>query len=395
MHSLAAWIFWISFAVTVYVYFGYPLLLGAGLLAPRKGWRRRRIDPFVSIIVAAYNEEAVIEDKIENLLGSDYPLERFEILVGSDGSTDRTEEIVESYAGRGVRLVKGVSRRGKSSIQNAAAAQALGSILVFTDADCLIYPSTLRGAMENFADPAVGLVTGTAAFANSDESAITRNEGLYSRYEAWIRRQESERQLLAAASGSFFAIRRELWKPLDPNLGDDFVLPLQVALQGFRNILDPNVIAWTQLPAGASSMFRVKKRIVTKDLRGLLRHRAILNPLRFGRVAIGLWSHKLLRWLIAYFLCAMLAANLFLLSSAFYQITLTAQVAFYAIALTAVMARNPNLRAPWSIASSFCVVNGAAMFGVFDCLAKRSASQWRPVRYGSPECSSNIKVRPT
>jgi len=380
VHSLAAWIFWISFAVTAYVYFGYPLLLGSGMLARRKLWRRREIRPFVSIIVAAYNEERAIEDKLENLLASDYPADRFEIIVGSDGSTDLTEEIVKRYAGRGVRLVRSGSRRGKSAIQNDAAGQAWGSILVFTDADCLVYSTTLRGAIENFADPSVGLVTGTAAFANSDESAVTQNEGLYARYEAWIRREESERQLLAAASGSFFAIRRELWKPLEANVGDDFVLPLQVALQGFRNVLDPNVIAWTQLPAGASSMFRVKKRIVTKDLRGLLRNSAILNPLRFGRLALGLWSHKLLRWLIAYFLCAMLLANLFLLSIPFYRIALLAQLMFYAVAAAAGLARGRGVRAPWSVASSFCVVNGAAMLGVFECLSRRSAGQWRPVR---------------
>jgi cellulose synthase/poly-beta-1,6-N-acetylglucosamine synthase-like glycosyltransferase len=380
MHSIVTWVFWLSLGVTAYVYFGYPALLASGLLSSRKGWHRRRIQPTISVIVAAYNEEAAIEHKIKNLLTCDYPADRLEIVIGSDGSTDRTEEIVEQYAGRGVRLVKGGSRRGKSAIQNDAVATASGSILVFTDADCLITAGTLQQAIDNFADPGVGLVTGTAAFANSDESAITRNEGLYARYEAWIRQQESERQLLAAASGSFFAIRRKLWKPLDPNVGDDFVLPLQVALRGFRNVLDPNVIAWTQLPAEASSMFRVKKRIVTKDLRGLLRNWQILNPLHSGRVAVGLWSHKLLRWLVAYFLCALLLSNLFLLGGVFFRVTLLLQVLFYGIALGAMIANDRELKMPWSVASSFCVVNCAAMFGIIDYLIKGSAGQWRPVR---------------
>jgi len=385
MHiSPAAPIFWICLAIPAYVYFGYPALLASGFLARRKPVYRQRIQPMVSIIVAAHNEESVIEGKIKNLLALTYPQDRFEILIGNDGSTDRTAEIAARYTTQRVQVITSEVRRGKSSIQNEAVMAASGEILVFTDADCLVSPDTLQHAVDNFADPNVGLVTGTAAFSNSSETGVSRNENLYSRYEAWIRRQESDRGLLAAASGSFFAIRRQLWQPLEANVGDDFVLPLQVALRGKRNLLASDVLAWTSLPVHADSMFKVKKRIVSKDFRGLLRNQAVLNPLRTGAVAFGLWSHKLLRWLVAYFLCGLLLANLWLLHSTFFRITLAAQILFYLVAVIALARRNPNIKLPWSVILSFCVVNGAAMAGVFDCLTNRSFAQWKPIRSPLP-----------
>jgi cellulose synthase/poly-beta-1,6-N-acetylglucosamine synthase-like glycosyltransferase len=380
MYTAASALFGICFLVTVYVYFGYPALLASGFLARRKAIGKQPYQSTVSIIVAAFNEERVIEQKITNLFKADYPSDQMEILIGDDGSTDRTGEIVGRFAKCGVRLIRGEVRRGKSAIQNDAVMASSGSLLVFTDADCLIESGVLRDVVDNFADATVGLVTGTAAFLNSEQTEVTRNENLYSRYERWIRQQESDRGLLAAASGSLFAIRRELWNPIPHNVGDDFVLPLQVALRGKRNILEPQAVAWTSLPAQDDSMFKVKKRIVSKDLRGLLLYGSILNPLRSGAVAVGLWSHKLLRWLIPYFLCIMFAMNLFLLHNRLFLILLIAQILFYASAVVGVTRKRKSTRFPWSVVLSFCVVNCAAMLGVFECIANRSFAQWKPVR---------------
>jgi cellulose synthase/poly-beta-1,6-N-acetylglucosamine synthase-like glycosyltransferase len=378
MHLIATWVFWLCLGLISYVYFGYPALLSAGLLARRREWDKEPIRPRISVIIAAFDEEAVIQQKIDNLLACDYPRRKLEIIIASDGSTDRTDEIASQFRSQGIRLVSSPIRRGKSSIQNDAVRKATGEILIFTDADCVLEPWTLSMLVENFADPTVGLATGAAVFLNTHQSAVAHNEGLYARYEAWIRREESERGLLAAASGSIFAMRAKLWRPLDPNIGDDFVLPIQVALQGYRNIFDPEVKAWTTLPTEGSSMFRVKKRIVNKDLRGLLQNRAILNPFRYGTVAIGLWSHKLLRWLVAYFLCGLLAASLLLLDEPQFRVALALQLAFYSVASIAVIKR-ASLSLP-SVAFSFCLVNLAAMLAVFDYLAKKTVSQWKPVR---------------
>ena len=254
-----------------------------------------------------------------------------------------------------------------------------GSILVFTDADCLLPPDALSLITQNFADSEVALVTNCAAISNKDETAIVENEGLYWRYERWLRVEESERRLLAMASGSLFAMRRELWSELDPNVGDDFVLPLQVARAGYRNILETRTSAETRLTQNqADTMLRMKMRIISKDFRGLLQNSACLNPFAVGRVAFSLWSHKLLRWFVPYFLIALFVSNVFLAIHRPYNIFLIAQMIFYGLSLTGVFIE--IRRFPLSAVSSFCLVNLAALLGTLHCITQRSAGQWKTVR---------------
>jgi len=374
-------IFCFCLGVLVYIYFGYPVLLRGGLLGRRRPIRKKETFPSVSIVIPAHNEESVIEAKIENLLSLDYPSDKLEILVGSDGSTDRTEELVRRFQTNRVRLVASSVQCGKSSIQNQLVAHSSGEIIVFTDADSFIRKDGLRRMTENFGDSQVGLVTISPSYSNPDETDLASNESLYWRYENWIRGQESDRGLLAAASGWFFGMRRSLWAPLDANVGDDFVLPLQVVLQGQRNVVEDAIEVESRLTqVQSSSMLHMKVRIVSKDLRGLLANKKILNPLTTGAVAVGLWSHKLLRWLVPYFLLVALASNLFLLDNLFYRITIAAQILFYGIALTGMMRRASNLKQPWSVPRSFCLVNVAALLGTLHCAAGRPMGVWKPVR---------------
>src|ERR1700735_434820 len=158
--------FWLSAVVVIYVYLGYPLLLKLHVFGGHKPWRRGHAQPLISVIVAAHNEESVIEAKIENLLSSDYPRERLEFLIGSDGSSDSTEDIVRRFAGDGVGLISFPQQQGKSAIQNGLVAKASGSILVFTDADCILSAHALSCLVENFADDQVGLVAGVPQYQN-------------------------------------------------------------------------------------------------------------------------------------------------------------------------------------------------------------------------------------
>jgi cellulose synthase/poly-beta-1,6-N-acetylglucosamine synthase-like glycosyltransferase len=374
-------VFWLCFFLIVFVYVGYPLLLASGFLGRRLPIARRSLLPNVSVIIPAHNEEKSIRQKLENLLQLDYPSGQLEILVGNDGSQDRTASVVRAMMSDRVKLIDSPSQRGKSAIQNELVARSSGQILVFTDADCLIPQDALRTILENFADPHVGLVTNCAAILNPDETPVVESEGLYWKYERWLRRQESERGLLAMASGSLFAMRRELWRKLDPNVGDDFALPLRVARFGFRNVLDTRVSAQTMLTQNQpQSMFRMKMRIISKDLRGLLRNPACLNPLQVGRVAVGLWSHKLLRWLIPYFLICLLLSNVFLAGRNFYGAFLVAQLLFYILSAAGLLFRNRALRFPLSAAASFCLVNAAALMGTLHCLTWQPAGQWKTVR---------------
>ena len=337
------------------------------------------------MIVAAHNEESVIESKITNLLSSDYPRERVEVLIGSDGSSDSTEDVVRKFAGEGVGLISFPQQQGKSAIQNGLVAKASGSILVFTDADCTLPVHALSCLVENFADEQVGLVTGNPRYQNERETSVTKNEGVYLDYETWLRAQESKRGSLTMASGSLFAMRRSLWKPLDPSVGDDFALPLQVALMGMRTVLDSRAVSSTRLTQDrAASMFNLKVRIVSKDLRALLASARILNPFRYGSIAIGLWSHKLLRWFVPYFLIVLFTSNIVLCHLPFYRAVFLAQLAFYGAALVGLSRGGHGLPFPFSIPASFCIVNLASLVGTTKCLFGRKSGRWKPVRKPSP-----------
>jgi hypothetical protein len=215
---------------------------------------------------------------------------------------------------------------------------------------------------------------------NEDETAITRNEGAYLRYESWIRQEESRRGMLAMASGSLFAMRRRLWRPLHRELGDDFELPLRVAEMGLRNALERGAVTVTRLSqVDPAAMFRLKVRIVSKDFRALREYRALLNPFVYGATAVGLWSHKLLRWLVPYFLLGMLISSAFL-AARFYRAIFLLQVGFCAAALLGFLWRGRALGFPWSAPASFCLVNLAALLGIWKSLAGRSSGRWTPLR---------------
>ncbi|MGC2507871.1 MAG: glycosyltransferase [Candidatus Acidiferrales bacterium] len=376
MHVL----FWMSIGTIVYVYFGYPLLLKLGVLGHRIDFARGTTLPSVSVIVPAHNEESTIEWKLRSLIGADYPRELVEILVGSDGSSDKTEDIVQQFRDEGVGLISFPRQQGKSAMQNGLVAAASGEILVFTDSDSLIPPNALRCIVEHFADSRVGLVTAHAEYSNSNDTRVAENESLYLSYDTWLREMESERGMLAMASGSLFAMRRSLWEPLDPALGDDFVLPLQVAGAGLRNVIDRRVAAVTHLAQDRPwSMLRMKTRIISKDLRALLVRRDLLNPIRHGALAIGLWSHKLLRWLVPFFLLAILASSISLAAQPFFQIVAWLQLLFFGLAVFGA-ARSTVTNPLWSIPASFCLVNLAALVGTLRCLTGKTSGKWQPVR---------------
>jgi hypothetical protein len=376
-------IFWICALVILYVYAGYPLLLTSDFLGKKRPIHTGEILPFLSVIVPAHNEERCIRAKLQNLLSQEYPADRIQILVGNDGSTDRTAEIVSDFNFQGVQLVNSAEAKGKSAIQNTLVSRADGEILVFTDADCFLPPGALRTLVQSFADLQVGLVTNCASFINEGETPTVQGESIYWRYERWLRQEESDRDLLAMASGSLFAMRRSLWAPLELGVGDDFALPLRVVKRGLRNVLETRVSAATLLSQNQpGSMFRAKMRIISKDLRGLLRTPECLNPIEVGAVALGLWSHKLLRWCIPYFLIGLFVSDAFLATSGspLYEGALAAQAVFYGVAVLGVLLARRGSTFPFSVASSFCVVNLAALFGTLHCCTFQSAGRWKPVR---------------
>lgn len=375
--------FWFFAFIILYVYFGYPLVLI--VLAKAKGsvpMAKEEGAFTVSLIIAAYNEEKSIAEKIRNSLGLNYRQDRLEIIIGSDGSTDGTNEIATRVDHRNVRLVAECVNRGKSAIQNKAVAEAKGEILFFTDANVMLKEDALRKVTRHFADKGVGCVVGKVTYLNEKDTSISEGEGFYWRYELFLREKESLIGNLAMGSGPIMAVRRSLFRPLDPDVGEDFVLPMQVAMSGYRVVYESEAVSEETLCQNTpTSMFKSKVRVISKDLRGLFLCRAILNPFCHPLYAWALVSHKLLRWLAPYFLIALFALNLWLLSQPLYHLTLEVQLAFYALAVAGYLSqRKGKPSRVFGIPLSFCLVNLAALVGVVRFLIGKKAGKWEPVR---------------
>src|SRR5262249_46153992 len=243
---------------------GYPILLwlmrqGTSRFGHKPASTGLQVVPKVSIIIAARNEEQTIHAKLLDCTNQDYPADQLEILIASDNSTDKTEEIVEEFAKQDprVRLLADRRRLGKSGVQNLAVEHASGDILCFTDAATRTGPGALRMIVENFADPAVGLATGNVYFGQPD-TAVAEGQGAYWNFELLLRRLESDLGILATSSGQFMAMRRSLFRPLTVTYGDDCVLPLDVRLQGYRVVQDARVVVYDTMPSSIKGEFRAR-----------------------------------------------------------------------------------------------------------------------------------------
>jgi glycosyltransferase involved in cell wall biosynthesis len=375
-------LFWIVVALVSYIYFGYPfLLLILSKLRPALPVQKADITPTLSFIIPAYNEEKVIARKIENTLALNYPREKFEIIIVSDGSTDGTNEIVRTFANQDVTLVALYPNQGKSSAENQAVAEARGEILLFSDADIMLQPGAVSKIGRNFANESVGCVVGKITYLNENDASASEAESNYWRYELFLRNMENKVGNFAMGSG-IMAIRHDHFHSLNPDVGEDFVLPMQTAMAGYRVVYEPEAVSETIVGiVKKRDMFQRKLRVITKDLCGLFLCRAILNPFRYPLYAWGLISHKLLRWLVPYFLIALFISNSLLLGRTFYNLTLLFQIAFYALALSGYLwEKEGKLPLALSIPLFFCLVNLSALFGVGGFLLGRKAGRWQPVR---------------
>jgi glycosyltransferase involved in cell wall biosynthesis len=325
-------IFWFSVLFIFYAYAGYPLLLlGFSWLASHPV-NRRAIVPPVSFIIAAYNEEKRIEEKIRNTRALDYPKDKLEIIVASDGSSDRTDEIVRSFESQGVRLVRAPERKGKENAQRYAVEAAGGEILVFSDTATVLEKDGLSHIVSNFNDPTVGCVSSTDRFIDPDGKIS--GEGTYVQYEMWLREIESRVNSVVGLSGSFFAARREVCRPWASHLQSDFNTLLNSIRKGFRGVSDPESVGYYRNIADGRKEFERKVRTVLRGISVFMGSLPLLNPFRYGLFAWQLFSHKLCRWLVPFAMILALGSNLFLATdSVLYRLTLLGQILFYSAAL--------------------------------------------------------------
>ena len=375
-------IFWLLAAVVVYVYAGYPLLLVVlSALGARRPVRKGEIEPGVTLIVSAFNEAAVIAEKIRNSLALDYPREKIEIVVISDASDDGTDEIVGQFAAQGVRLLRMNDRGGKTLGLNAGVRAAKGEIVVFSDANAMYLPDAIRKMARNFADPAVGAVVGESTYADAAGGA-QKSESLYWKYETGIKRLETQIGSTVGGDGAIYAIRRSLYRDMRADALSDFVNPMQIVMAGYRCIYEPEAQSVEEAAEGFDKEFRRKVRIVNRAWRATWTLPALLNPLRFGWFSLELVSHKLLRWLMPLFLVAVLLLNVLLVERApLYSWLLVLQLVFYALALAGYLTRGrPTQPRLIYVPYYFCLVNIASARGIIEAYRGRTYTTWATPR---------------
>ncbi len=365
--------------MVVFVYAGYPLcLLVLSKFQSRITQKQDDFFPTVSLVIAAYNEEKVLAEKLENALGLDYPKDCLQIVVASDGSTDATNRIAESFMDRGVILCKVIPRGGKTRALNTVVPQTHGEILVLSDANAMYQPDAIRKLTRHFYDPSVGAVSGDVRLVNAADS-FAASEGLYYQYERWLQLRESEVGSIIGADGGMYALRRGLFQsPPDFIVVDDFVISMSVAIQGSRVVYDPEAVAIEGGTESAGEEFRRKIRIVAGGIQAL----------KFGQGVPGIQQpllvfcymfHKLFRWLVPVFLLVAFVSSGLLFSEGYiYQFAFICQLLCYLMALgyaKGIFEFNSKtwLRVPYY----FCLVNGAALVGIWKGTVGAQAVTWQ------------------
>jgi len=374
--------FWLSAAALLYAYAGYPLLLFIVSIFRPLTVRAGDYQPTVSIIITAYNEELVLAAKLENTLALGYPHELIEIIVASDCSTDRTDDIVRKYSRQGVKLVRQPERLGKTAAQNAAVAQAAGEIILFSDATSLYKTDVVRALIPNFADPTVGCVAGRLIYVDPSESRVGRGARSYWSYETFLKKHESRACSLIGASGCLYAVRRSAYVPLYHEACSDFIIATKMVEQGLRAVYEPNAICTEETNRRSDNELKMRVRVIAQTFTDLWRHRAMLNPIRSGFYAVQLLSHKVMRYLVPVFLLALLGASAILASDfLFYRILLACQLAGYACGAIAWLLDRLGKRSRLlALPQYFLLANVASLIAIFKFLRGERYARWEPIR---------------
>ena len=368
---IAVWIFWLAAGTIVYTYVGYPLWLWFRATLFARSWRRGKILPTVSVIMAVHNGAALLRQKISQLLTIDYPQDLLKILIVSDGSDDGTNNILATITDSRIKTFALPERRGKAAALNVGIREAKGGILVFVDIRPVLDKCAIRRLVENFADPQIGCVGGQLELRSDTHDTTTAAvSDFYWRYEQWMRKCEARTGSVLGVYGGFYAVRRELATQLpEGTILDDMYEPLHIALQGYRVVLDESARAWDVWPRTSNAEFARKVRTLAGNFQ-LLRLAPWLlggqNPLRWR-----LFAHKLLRLLVPVLLILVFVTSWMVRGSAFYSFLLAAQIVFYAAALLGLKFDNRITRRISGPAGAFCMLNTAAVVAFWKFLFTR------------------------
>jgi cellulose synthase/poly-beta-1,6-N-acetylglucosamine synthase-like glycosyltransferase len=374
--------FWVSAAALVYTYAGYPFLLFfVSRFRPRQV-HRANCEPSVSVIITAYNEERDLAAKLENTLSLDYPRELLEIIVASDCSTDHTDRIARDFSARGVTLVRQPVRLGKTAAQNTAVEKAHGEIILFSDATSHYQADVVRKLIPSFADPTVGCVGGQLIYVDPSDSRVGRGARSYWSYETFLKKHESRACSLIGVSGCLYAVRKSAYVPLYHEACSDFIIATKMVEQGLRAVYEPDAVCLEETNSQTSKELKMRVRVIAQTFTDLWRHRSMLNPFLSGFFAMQLVSHKVMRYLVPFFMTGCFAASGVLASSSvFFRVLWLAQLAGYVCAilpwiLLCFGIRTRLLAAP----QYFLLANLAPPIALYQLLRGNRYARWEPIR---------------
>ncbi|UQG54171.1 MULTISPECIES: glycosyltransferase family 2 protein [unclassified Marinobacter] len=399
--------------VPVYVYFGYPAILWlltrnvqpkptpATFSTETSSTEKNNIEidnaPTVTLVISCYNEAAVIEKKLNNALALDYPTDKLNIVVVSDGSDDSTDEKVKALSNPRIKLIRQEGRLGKTMGINLAMEQIRSQITVFSDANAMYAPDAISRLAENFDDPKVGYAVGAALYTDANSGASANNENLYWRYELAIKEMESKLHSVVGGDGAIYAIRTELWEPLQQQDINDFVNPLQIVAKGYRGVFDPKARCYEETAGDFGREVVRKERIVNRSIRGLMRVKAVMNPRKTGVFAWEVISHKLLRWLIPVFLVLGVAGSALLAAQglSLFQLITFGSLALLALATAGHLSKNKNDLPVWlSVPYYFVLVNAYSVRGVLSAVRGETQVTWNSARPAAPADSGAVPENP-
>jgi cellulose synthase/poly-beta-1,6-N-acetylglucosamine synthase-like glycosyltransferase len=367
--------FWLSALTVFWTYIGYFLFLKLISLIYTRKVNRKEIYPQISVIITSYNEERRIRQKLDNTLSLTYPKDKLEIIVVSDASTDRTEDIVREYEDRGVRLLVIPERHGKHYGQGRGIRMAKSDIVVCSDATTFLPTDSVRRIVSNFADPSIGCVSSRDQVIGEDGKI--QGEGIYVRYEMALRDLESEVGSLVGLSGSFFAVRKKLTAEWVDNMSSDFYTPIVTRKHGYRAIADPEAVGHYRVQRSPQKEFERKVRTVVHGLEVLFRFSYILNPFKYGAFSLQVISHKLLRWLVPFSLIALFGLNTLLLDEGVvYRISMALQITFYILVSIALLFEKLQERTAFMIPAFFVMVNLSILVAWYKYLTGQEYTAW-------------------
>ncbi|MAZ48382.1 MAG: glycosyl transferase family 2 [Halobacteriovoraceae bacterium] len=377
----------IFIGLIIYAYFGYPLFMILISAFVNKNVKKAENYPAVALVIAAYNEEDVITQKVNQSLALNYPEEKLKVYVVSDASSDKTDDKVRSINSPRVQLIRIEGRLGKTEARNQALKRITEEIIVFSDATTEYHPNSVRELVKNFSDSSVGMVSGQLIYKVPQGSSMGFGQKLFWRFENIIKTAQTKLGTLTGSLGCMTAFRRELYTDLPPNIIEDFTGPLLMIQKGYRVVYEKEALCFEEATMKSKQEWKMRVRVIRGGMTGLIFARSILNPFKFPGVSFQLLSHKVSRWLVPVFAILALFFNLLdviVESTSSLSFTLLGlQCLFYLIVVLSFMLEKTNVKAPLlRIFQYLFVVNLASLVAIYKILTTELEATWETERKG-------------